>query len=86
LARELVRRIQDMRKKAGFNIEDRIHTTYQSDGDLAAVFHDWADYIKSETLSEQLTAGAAPDGAFAEEQKVDGEKVTLAVSKPTDSA
>ncbi len=81
LARELVRRIQDLRKKAGFNIEDRIDTYYQAEGELAAVFSEWGAYIKAETLSEQLTAGAAPAGAFVEEQKVDGQKITLAVSR-----
>ena len=81
LAREIVRRIQDLRKKAGFNIEDRIVTYYQAEGELAAVFAQWGDYIKSETLSETLTAGAAPTGAFAEEQKVDGERVMLAVKR-----
>ncbi|MEX1248312.1 MAG: class I tRNA ligase family protein [Anaerolineales bacterium] len=81
LARELVRRIQDLRKKADFNIEDRINTYYEAEGDLAAVFRDWAKYIKAETLSEQLTAGPAPAEAFAEEQKVDGKKVMLAVKR-----
>ena len=81
LARELVRRIQDLRKKAGFNIEDRINTYYQTDGELGAVFSEWADYIKAETLSEQLTAGTSPIDAFSEEQKVDGQKVVLGVEK-----
>jgi len=81
LAREIVRRIQDLRKKAGFNIEDRIVTHYQAEGELAAVFAQWGDYIKSETLSATLTAGAAPAGAFAEEQKVDGEKLMLGVER-----
>jgi isoleucyl-tRNA synthetase len=81
LARELVRRIQDLRKKANFNIEDRINTYYQTDGELTAVFSYWADYIKAETLSEQLTAGEASAGAFSEEQKVDGQKVVLGVER-----
>ncbi len=81
VARELVRRIQDMRKKADFNIEDRINTYYKADGELAAVFRDWADYIKSETLTETLSDGDAPSGAFAEEQKVEGGAVTIAVEK-----
>jgi isoleucyl-tRNA synthetase len=81
LAREIVRRIQDLRKKADFNIEDRINTYYQVDGELLKVLEEWGDYIKSETLSEQLSAGDSPEGAFSEEQKVDGAKVILAVEK-----
>ncbi|UYN90898.1 MAG: class I tRNA ligase family protein [Anaerolineales bacterium] len=80
-ARELVRRIQDMRKKADFNIEDRIHTYYAAEGELAAVLAEWAETIKSETLSLELSAGPAPAGAYSEEHKVDGATVTLAVEK-----
>ncbi len=80
-AREIVRRIQDMRKKVGFNIEDRIITTYQAEGELAAVLRDFADTIKSETLSTELSAAAAPAGAFIEEQQIEGEKLLLAVKK-----
>jgi isoleucyl-tRNA synthetase len=81
LARELVRRIQDMRKKADFNIEDRISTWYQAEGELGAVFEKWAEYIQSETLTTELSAGAPPEGAYVEEQTVEGEKVVLAIKQ-----
>ena len=81
LARELVRRIQDLRKKADFNIEDRIVTSYQAEGDLAKVFSDWADYIRTETLSETLEAGEGASNAYAEEMKIEGSTLRLAVRK-----
>ncbi len=81
LARELVRRIQSMRKNADFNIEDRILTYYQAEGELAEVFAAWADYIKSETLSETLTAGAIPAGAYQETLTIEGEELTLGVQR-----
>ena len=81
LAREVVRRIQDMRKKAGFNIEDRITTWYQASGELVQVFAAWGEYIAGETLTTQLVAGPAPADAFVEEQKVEGEAVLLAVKQ-----
>jgi isoleucyl-tRNA synthetase len=71
-AREIVRRIQDMRKNADFNIEDRIRTYYMVEGELAAVFGAWADYIKAETLSEELLEEDAPKEAYSESQQVDG--------------
>ena len=46
LAREIVRRIQDMRKKADFNIEDRISTYFVAAGEVAEVFKTWSEYIK----------------------------------------
>jgi isoleucyl-tRNA synthetase len=79
LARELVRRVQAMRKDAGFNIEDRITTWYQAEGELAGVLQDWADYIKAETLTTELVAGAAPAEAYRETHKLEGAEVTLAV-------
>ncbi len=81
LARELVRRIQAMRKSAGFDISDRIATYYQAGEELAQVFQEWSAYIQAETLSTALLAGAPPEGAYVEEQKVDGETATLGVVK-----
>ena len=54
LAREVVRRIQAMRKDAGFDISDRIITYYQVTGEFTHVFQEWADYIQAETLTTQL--------------------------------
>ena len=81
LAREIVRRVQDMRKKAGFNIEDRITTCYQAQGELARVFSTWGEYIAAETLSTKLLADPAPQGSYVEEHKLEGETVTLAVKQ-----
>ena len=81
LAREIVRRVQAMRKEADFDIADRITTYYQSNGDLSEVFQAWSDYIKSETLSTQLVSAEPPEGAYAETQKVDGQPVTLGVER-----
>ena len=81
LAREIVRRIQDMRKKAGFNIEDRIATYYTASGEVAAVFKTWGDYIKAETLTIDLVEAEPPVEAYREEQKVEGEVVVLGVRR-----
>ena len=77
LSREIVRRIQDLRKKAGFNIEDRIRTFYQAEGELAEVFSAWGDYIKSETLTIDLESGPPPQDAYVETLNIDGQGVTL---------
>ena len=74
-----MRRIQDMRKNAGFNIEDRISTWYQAEGELAAVIAAWADYLKAETLTTSLEAGLPPAGAYVEEHTIDTLKLTLGV-------
>jgi isoleucyl-tRNA synthetase len=81
LAREIVRRVQTMRKEAGFNIEDRITTWYLADGELVEVIDAWGEYIRSETLSGELLAGKPPADAYRETHSVDGASITLAVRR-----
>ncbi|MCJ7531120.1 MAG: class I tRNA ligase family protein [Anaerolineales bacterium] len=81
LAREVVRHVQAMRKDAGFNIEDRITTYYQTSGEMAEVFQTWGDYIRTETLSTQLTASQPPSGAFVETHDIEGVSLTLGVKQ-----
>lgn len=81
LARELVRRIQEMRKNAGFEISDRIRLTYEGDADIARVMHSWRDYIAQETLAESVESSSPPAGAHAEEHSIDGRKVMLGVAR-----
>jgi isoleucyl-tRNA synthetase len=85
LARELVRRVQEMRKSAGFEIADRIRLHYEGDETLARVLGDttWKDYVSQETLATAIIAGdgAGSGGAYSEEHEIDGRKVRLAVEK-----
>jgi len=83
LAREVVRRVQAMRKDAGFDIADRITTYYQAGAELSEVFQRWQDYIMAETLSTALVAGGAPSGAYTETQKVEGVSLELGVQRNT---
>jgi isoleucyl-tRNA synthetase len=81
LARELAHRIQNLRKDANFEITDRIITSYQGPEAVSQVMRNHADYIKQETLSDQLVSGAPPDDARSETQKVEGMEVTLGVRR-----
>ncbi len=51
MAREVVHRLQTMRRSAGFDIADYINTYYQGDTSLCQVMTDFSSYIKLETLS-----------------------------------
>ncbi|MCL4459645.1 MAG: isoleucine--tRNA ligase [Chloroflexi bacterium] len=82
LARELIHRLQLMRKQANFNIEDRIITYYQGSARIRATIETHAAYIKQETLSLSLENSPPPDGAYSETLLIDGEQVTLAVTRP----
>ena len=55
LVRDLTHYIQDMRKKAGFNIEDHISLTLYTDEDLASILHRHETTLGSETLADSLS-------------------------------
>jgi len=85
LARELVRRIQTMRKEAGFHIEDRIITYYQADLPLQEVLEALGEYIKGETLSTELIEGdlaalmgeGLPTEPHVQTFEIEGEEISL---------
>ncbi len=82
LAREFVRAVQTMRKDAGFDIQDRIVTQYETDS--AAVhemLHTFADYVKRETLTTELQEGSGGDGFYSAETKVEGEDVKISIRR-----
>jgi isoleucyl-tRNA synthetase len=81
LAREIVRRIQTMRKDAGFSIEDTITTWYQAAGSLQRVFDRWGKYIRQETLSRQLLNRNPAGDAYMQTYDLDGESLTLGVRR-----
>jgi isoleucyl-tRNA synthetase len=60
LARDLVRRVQSLRKEAGFQIDDRIVTYWDADEELSAIVDEWREYIQAETLSQELVPGPMP--------------------------
>ena len=54
IARELVNRIQNLRKDSGFEVTDRVDVTLQYDAQLQPAVDENLDYIKEETLTEEL--------------------------------
>ena len=54
IARELVNRIQNLRKDSGFEVTDRVAVTVQNDATLETAVTENLDYIKQETLTEKL--------------------------------
>ena len=81
LARELVHRIQNLRRAAKFEITDHIVTYYQLPQPVAEVMRKFAEYIQQETLSQALVEGEPAEGAHAETQKLEGSEVVLGVRR-----
>ncbi len=77
--REIVSKIQTMRKEAGFEVMDRISVSYDTTDKLAAIFEKNQAVIAGEVLADSIVAGT--DGAYSKEWNINGEKVTLAVTK-----
>ncbi|MCE2404643.1 MAG: isoleucine--tRNA ligase [Dehalococcoidia bacterium] len=81
LARELVHRVQSLRRGAGFDITDRIVIYCQGPEPVQDVGDRFADYIQQETLSEGLVYAEPADGAHAETQVLEGMEVVLGVKR-----
>jgi isoleucyl-tRNA synthetase len=81
LAREVVRRLQNLRKEAGLDLDDRIVTTYEAEGPLADAIEAWRDFITSETLSVVLQAGPPDERATVGEDRVNGHLLRLGICK-----
>ena len=84
LAREVVHRIQGMRRSANYDVTDRIVTYYQGPSEFLSVMQgEFSDYIRNETLSTQLIDGSAdPDkdgNAATESTKIEGMEIILTV-------
>ncbi|TMB46198.1 MAG: hypothetical protein E6J53_05570, partial [Chloroflexi bacterium] len=80
LAREVVRAMQDRRKKIGLNVEDRIDARYDADGMLMRALEKHADYIKTETLSVTLARGRE-DGFDGEQMMLEGEQIWIGIKR-----
>lgn len=81
LAREFVRRVQDLRKQADLEIADRIRVYYTATPALTEAVNDFRSYIMNETLAVEMSTEAAPHGAESVSDTFDGEQVTVALVK-----
>ena len=81
LARDIVRRIQSLRKALSFDIDDHIDIYYRGDPELIDVFQEEEDYIKTETLSDNLIEGAPPESANTGSYDINNFHLTLGLIK-----
>jgi isoleucyl-tRNA synthetase len=81
LAREFVRRVQDLRKNAGLDISDRIKVQYQASTGLAEALVNFKDYVMGETLMVEMAAGSGSDDMAKTEDGFNDETVTIYLKK-----
>ena len=77
--RELVSKIQTMRKDAGFEVMDRINVYVSGNDKIAALMEKNAEQVKAVVLADNIIAGEVK--GFTKDWNINGEDVTLGVEK-----
>jgi isoleucyl-tRNA synthetase len=77
--REIISKIQTMRKEAGFEIQDNIHVYYSNNARIAEIMKKNEKEIAKEVLALAMTEGSAE--GYTKEWNVNGEKVKITVAK-----
>ena len=80
IAREVIHHIQQMRKDAGYKVEDRIAVTFVADPQPTAAMSLHTTYIQQETLARTLQEGN-PQGDRVETFEIDGKQLTLGIRR-----
>ena len=81
VARELVNRIQNIRKESGFDVTDKIRVTIGRHEALAGAVESFGDYIVAQTLAVSVAMADASAMPGAQEIEIDDLKVGLSVEK-----
>lgn len=81
LAREFVRRVQDLRKSADLDVADRIELFVEASAGLRSAIEAHKEYITVETLTSDLKFATPPKDASLVEDGFDGETVRVGLVK-----
>ncbi len=80
IARELVNRIQNIRKESGLEVTDKISVEIEHNDLTAAAVESFADYIASQTLSVEVRTAASPAGKFVVDTDLEEASLKIAIS------
>ena len=82
LARELVNRIQNIRKSRDYNITDRIKVVVDADGDMADAVRDFNDFISRQILASALSVGKVDENdKDAENLEIDENNIFVSITR-----
>ena len=90
-AREIVHAVQNARKTAGLQVEDRIELALDGDPELIGAADAHRDYMAGETLAVRLDLGPAPraDAAamdYSEQTEIDGLQLSISLRRANEYA
>ena len=72
IVREIIHRLQNMRRSAGFDIADHINTKYNTDERISKAISNFQSYIRQETLSDHIEISDPTTSEYFEEHNIDG--------------
>ena len=81
LAREIINRVQRLRKDADFDVVDRIRLQYRATGRAAEAARRHAGWIRNETLALELETAHEPAGELVETYEIGSETLTVGVRR-----
>ena len=81
LARELINRIQTMRKELDLDFVDRIHVVVEGPGAARAALDEYGEMIAHDTLADTLEFGRAAEREAVKETEIDGETFRVGLSR-----
>lgn len=81
LAREVVNRLQNMRKEANFEVTDRISVSIEAEENIIRSIDAMKSYIMNETLCESFAYTEMEDADFTKTWDIDGVSVTIAIKR-----
>jgi isoleucyl-tRNA synthetase len=77
MAREIINRVQNIRKDSGLEITDRIHITIAPNDEVQKAVEGYSDYIKTQVLADDITI--APNNGV--EVEFDDFKLNISITK-----
>ena len=81
LARESVKRIQNLRKDAEFDVTDRIVVTYDGSAPIRDAVNAYAEWIRNETLALELQPSNQPTGEATQTFEIGEERLTVGIQR-----
>ena len=81
VARELVNRIQNIRKESGFEVTDKIRVEIEATELTTPAVESFAEYIAQQTLALEVKASATPQGDKVVDSDIDESPLKIAVTK-----
>jgi isoleucyl-tRNA synthetase len=77
IARDLVRHVQNLRRRSGLQVDQRIALWIDGEGRVNDAVRRFGSYLAAETLATAVSGGAAPADAVTTECRVQGQSVAL---------